>query len=41
MSPEYSSKLFSTTTGQFILGGATAWMFLGVFVMARMIDLDG
>jgi len=40
VSPQYSSVLFVSTTGQLILGGSALWMVAGVIVMARMIDLE-
>lgn len=40
VSPQYSSVLFVSVTGQLILAGAIAWMAIGVFVMSRMIDLE-
>ena len=39
MSPESSAVLFETSRGQLILGAASIWMMIGVFVMSRMIDL--
>lgn len=38
LNPDYIMRLFNTTTGNFILGGALTWMALGVLVMAKMIN---
>ena len=40
MSPDYISMLFTTTTGNIIMGGCFVWMFIGVMVMRAMINFD-
>lgn len=37
-SPTYLDPLFSERTGNIMLGGCAAWMFLGILVMKKMID---
>lgn len=39
-SPTYISLLWTTQTGQLVLGGCALWMALGVFVMKKMISFD-
>ncbi len=39
-SPEYISLLFTTDTGNLILGVSAVWMGIGVFVMRQMINFE-
>lgn len=39
-SPGYIALLFTTDTGNLILGVSAFWMFLGVMVMRKMINFD-
>ena len=39
-SPGYIALLFTTETGNLILGVSGFWMFLGVMVMRKMINFD-
>jgi tight adherence protein B len=39
-SPDYIMLLFTTTPGNFVLGCAGLWMFIGVMVMRKMINFD-
>ena len=39
-SPAYISLLFTTTTGNIVLGGCAFWMGLGIFIMKKMINFD-
>ncbi len=39
-SPSYISLLWTTQTGQLVMGGCALWMALGVFVMKKMISFD-
>ncbi|PLX37961.1 MAG: pilus assembly protein [Hyphomicrobiales bacterium] len=38
--PGYIMTLFTTTTGNLILGGAGMWMLMGVLMMRKMINFD-
>lgn len=38
--PEYISLLWIHPTGQLMLVGCVLWMFIGIFVMKRMINFD-
>lgn len=37
-SPDYIALLFTTDTGNFLLGVAAVWMSIGIFVMKKMIN---
>ena len=39
-SPEYILLLFTTNTGNLILGVSAVWMAIGVFVMRQMINFE-
>jgi tight adherence protein B len=39
-SPDYIMPLFTTSTGQIILGISGVWMSIGIFVMKNMINFD-
>jgi tight adherence protein B len=39
-SPDYVGLLFSTLTGNIVLGACALWMATGVFVMRQMIRFD-
>ncbi len=39
-SPDYIALLFSTSTGNIVLGISGFWMALGVFIMKKMINFD-
>ncbi len=39
-SPGYISLLWTTTTGQFVLGCAAFWMSIGIFTIKQMVNLD-
>ncbi|SHL37125.1 type II secretion system F family protein [Roseibium suaedae] len=38
--PDYIGLLFTTTTGNIIIGGGLFWMFCGIMVMRQMINFD-
>ncbi len=38
--PAYISLLFSTSTGNMVLGVCAFWMSLGIFIMRKMINFD-
>ena len=40
MAPEYVSPLFSTTAGNFVLGGAAFLVFLAVWIVNMMVDIE-
>ncbi|MES0880401.1 type II secretion system F family protein [Roseibium sp. SCP14] len=40
IAPDYIMMLFTTTTGNLIIGGCLFWMFCGVMVMRAMINFD-
>jgi tight adherence protein B len=40
MTPAYMSVLFTTTTGNLILGCCLVWMMIGIFIMRQMINFD-
>ena len=37
-SPDYMVPLFTTTTGNFLLGFSAVWMLMGILVMRKMIN---
>ena len=37
-SPDYMVPLFSTRTGNFLLGFSAVWMLIGILVMRKMIN---
>lgn len=39
-SPAYMRLLWTTTTGQFVMGVCAMWMGLGIFVMQKMVNFD-
>lgn len=39
-SPNYISLLWTTTTGQLVIGGCALWMAIGIFVMKKMVSFD-
>lgn len=39
-SPAYISLLWTTSTGQLVLGAAGLWMAIGIFVMKKMVNFD-
>jgi tight adherence protein B len=39
-SPDYISLLWTTSTGQFVLGCAAFWMFIGVATIKKMVNFD-
>jgi len=39
-SPKYIELLWTTQTGELVLGGCAMWMGIGVFVMKNMINFD-
>ena len=39
-SPNYITLLFTTNTGNLILGVSAVWMSIGVFVMRQMINFE-
>ena len=39
-SPKYMELLWSTQTGELVLGGCALWMGIGIFVMKKMINFD-
>ena len=39
-SPAYISLLFTTSTGNMVLGGCAFWMGTGIFIMKKMINFD-
>jgi tight adherence protein B len=39
-SPKYMELLWTTQTGQLVLGGCALWMGIGIFVMKNMINFD-
>ncbi|QAY94527.1 pilus assembly protein [Methylovirgula ligni] len=39
-SPAYISLLWTTSTGQLVLGAAALWMAIGIFVMKKMVNFD-
>ena len=39
-SPKYIELLWTTQTGELVLGGCAVWMGIGVFVMKNMINFD-
>jgi tight adherence protein B len=39
-SPDYILVLFTTSTGQMLIGGSLSWMMIGVMVMKKMINFD-
>jgi tight adherence protein B len=39
-SPAYISLLFTTSTGNMVLGGCAFWMGCGIFIMKKMINFD-
>jgi tight adherence protein B len=39
-SPKYMELLWTTQTGELVLGGCALWMGIGVFVMKNMINFD-
>lgn len=39
-SPAYIMPLFTTSTGQMLLGGGAVWMGIGVLVMRQMMDFE-
>ncbi len=39
-SPKYIELLWTTQTGELVLGGCAVWMAIGIFVMKRMIHFD-
>ncbi len=40
IAPNYIGLLFTTTSGNLIIGGCLVWMFVGVMVMRSMINFD-
>lgn len=40
IAPDYIGLLFTTTSGNIIIGGCLFWMFCGVMVMRAMINFD-
>lgn len=38
LNPDYIMKLFTTTSGNYVLGGSLFWMLIGIGVMAKMIN---
>jgi tight adherence protein B len=39
-SPKYIELLWTTQTGELVLGGCAVWMGIGIFVMKKMINFD-
>ncbi len=39
-SPKYIELLWTTQTGELVLGGCAVWMGIGIFVMKNMINFD-
>jgi len=39
-SPQYISLLWTTSTGQFVLGCATFWMMIGIVTIRKMVNFD-
>ncbi len=39
-SPAYIALLFTTSTGNMVLGARAFWMGLGIFIMKKMINFD-
>jgi tight adherence protein B len=39
-SPKYMELLWTTQTGELVLGGCAVWMIIGIFVMKHMINFD-
>jgi tight adherence protein B len=39
-SPGYISLLWTTSTGQFVLGCAACWMSIGIFTIKKMVNFD-
>lgn len=39
-SPKYIELLWTTQTGELVLGGCAVWMAIGIFVMKNMINFD-
>jgi tight adherence protein B len=39
-SPKYIELLWTTQTGELVLGGCAVWMGIGIFVMKKMISFD-
>ncbi len=40
IAPDYVGMLFTTTSGNIIIGGSLMWMFCGIMVMRAMINFD-
>jgi tight adherence protein B len=39
-SPKYMELLWTTQTGELVLGGCAVWMVIGIVVMKKMINFD-
>jgi tight adherence protein B len=39
-SPTYMELLWTTQTGQLVMGACAVWMSIGIFVMKNMINFD-
>jgi tight adherence protein B len=39
-SPQYIELLWTTSTGQFVLGCAATWMSIGIFTIKKMVNFD-
>ena len=39
-SPKYMELLWTTQTGELVLGGCAVWMVIGIVVMRNMINFD-
>jgi tight adherence protein B len=39
-SPQYISLLWTTSTGEFVLGCAAFWMSIGIFTIRKMVNFD-
>jgi tight adherence protein B len=39
-SPKYIELLWTTQTGQMVMGASALWMVIGTFIMKKMVNFD-